>query len=139
MGKLFEAIYYDPSKAGSFSEPDKVYRYVRKEGKYVISKHKILKWLKRQEAYSLQQLVLRRFQRKKATTTGIDDQWDADLMDMSKYAPKNAYILVVIEIFSKYTWLRPLKNKKGNAMSRAFVEILEEGMCTNRPRTDKEQ
>jgi hypothetical protein len=75
-------------------------------------------------------------------TTGIDDQWDADLIDMSKYASNNdefAYILVVIDIFSKYTWLRPLKNKKGNAVSRAFGEILEEGRSPKRLRTDKGQ
>lgn len=137
-----KAIYYDPSKAGSFSGPDKLYRYVWKEGKYVISKQKIRKWLKRQEAYSLQQPVWRRFQRNKVITTGIHDQWDADLMDMSKYASNNdefAYILVVIDIFSKYTWLRPLKNKKGNAVSRAFGEILEEGRRPKRLRTDKGQ
>jgi hypothetical protein len=92
--------------------------------------------------YSLQKPVRRRFQRKKVITDGIDDQWDADLMDMSKYASKNeefAYILVVIDIFSKYTWLRPLKNKKGNAMSRAFGETLEEGKRPSRLRTDKGQ
>lgn len=125
-----KTIYYHPSKAGSFSGPDKLYRYVRKEGKYVISKQKIRKWLKRQEAYSLQQPVRRRFQRNKVITTGIDDQWDVDLMDMSKYASNNdefAYILVVIDMFSKYTWLRPLKNMKRNAVSRAFGKILEEG------------
>ena len=45
---------------------------------------------------------------------GIDDQWDADLMDMSYYAKQNDgynYILMVIDIFSKYVWLRPLKRK----------------------------
>ena len=56
-------IYYDPVNAGSFSGPEKLYRYVRKAGKYVLRKYKIRKWLQRQEAYSLQRGVRRRFKR----------------------------------------------------------------------------
>lgn len=47
-------IYYDPASPGSFSGPDKLYLYVKKDGKYNISKYKIKKWLQRQEPYSLQ-------------------------------------------------------------------------------------
>jgi len=36
-----KAVYYDPANAGNFSGPDKLYRYVRKAGKYVISKYRI--------------------------------------------------------------------------------------------------
>lgn len=31
-------IYYNPKNAGSFLGPDELFRYVRKDGKYVISK-----------------------------------------------------------------------------------------------------
>ena len=99
--------------------PDKLYRYVKKAGKYVISKHMIRKWLQRQEAYSLQRPLRRKFKRNRVMTKGIDDQWDADLMDMTKYSKDNdgySYILLVIDIFSKFLWMRPLKNKKGESV-----------------------
>ena len=57
---------------------------------------------------------------------GIDDQWDADLMDMSYYAKQNdgyTYILTVIDIFSKYVWLRPLKTKTSLEVKDAFQSI----------------
>lgn len=140
--RYLKDVYYDPANAGSFSGPDKLYRYVQKAGKYVISKHKIRQWLLRQEAYSLQRPVRRRFQRNKVITTGIDDQWDADLMDLSRHKTDNdgyAYVLVVIDIFSKYVWLRPLTTKRGSDVRRAFTDILEDGRRPNRVRTDKGQ
>lgn len=137
-----QEIYYNPENAGSFSGPDKLFRYVRKDGKYVISKYKIRKWLQKQEAYSLQRPLRRRFQRNKIMVTGIDDQWSADLMDMTKFANYNdgfTYILVVIDVLSKYLWMRPLKNKRGISVANALREILLEGRVPKRIRTDKGQ
>ena len=137
-----ENVYYNTAHAGSFSGPDKLYRYVKKAGKYVISKHRIRKWLQRQEAYSLQRPLRRKFKRNRVITKGIDDQWDADLMDMTKYSKDNdgySYILLVIDIFSKFLWMRPLKNKKGESVSRSFRDILTEGRRPTRLRTDKGQ
>jgi len=38
-----QEIYYNPANPAIFSGPDKLFRYVRKIGKYVISKYKIKK------------------------------------------------------------------------------------------------
>jgi hypothetical protein len=135
-----EKIYYVPANAGSFSGPDKLHRYVQKMGKCVLSKYKIRKWLQRQEPYSLQRSVRRNFKRNKVITLGIDDQWDADLMDMSKYAKENGgtgFILVVIDIFSKFLWMRPLQDKKGQSVKSAFEEIIQEGRQPARLRKTK--
>jgi len=54
---------------------------------------------------------------------GIDDQWDVDLMDMTKVSKNNRgynFILVAIDIFSKYIWLRPLKDKRGESVMKAL-------------------
>ena len=135
-------IYYNPSNPASYSGPDKLYRFVRRDGKFVLSKYKIRKWLQRQEPYSLQRPLKRKFRRNKVITTGIDDQWDVDLMDMTKYSKYNngwSFVLVVIDIFSKYVWMRPLKDKKGESVAKALKDILAEGRKPNRIRTDKGQ
>lgn len=57
---------------------------------------------------------------------GIDDQWDADHIDMTKFKKENdgvQFELLVIDIFSKYVWMRPLKDKKGPTTARAFEDI----------------
>ena len=36
------------------------------------------------------------------------------------------YLLCVIDIFTKYTWIKPLKDKKGKTVLNAFIEIINE-------------
>ncbi len=90
--------------------------------------HRIRKFLHNQEAYSLHKPVRRRFQRNHVVSAGIDDLWMADLIDMVKFAPFNdgyKYILLVIDTFSKYVWLRPLKSKTGGDVAGAFQDIFK--------------
>jgi hypothetical protein len=116
LGTLLKFFYYDPSNPASFVGPDKFYRFVRKGGQFVLSNYKIRKLLQRQEPYSLQRPLKRSFRRNKDIVKGINDPWDIDLMDMTKFANYNNgynFIFVVIDIFSKYAWLGPLQDKKG--------------------------
>ena len=56
-----------------------------------------------------------------------DNIWEADLADIqliSKF--NNGFLLCVIDIFSKYSWVVPLKDKKGVSIINAFQEILKE-------------
>ena len=36
------------------------------------------------------------------------------------------YLLCVIDAFTKYTWVKPLKDKKGKTVLNAFIEIVNE-------------
>lgn len=108
----------------------------------MISKYRIRKWLQREEAYSLHREARKPLKRSRIVVAGIDDQWSADLMDMVKFNKSNQgarFILVVIDVFSKYLWLRPLKDKKGSSVVKAFESILTEGRIPKRIRTDKGQ
>ncbi len=136
------SIYYDVKHAGSLAGPQKLHHVVVKEGKFNIGLYKIRKWLQNQEPYSMQRALQRKFKRNRVIATGIDDQWDADLIDMSKYAKYNDkvhFILLVIDVFSKHVWLRPLLNKTGQGVAKAFKDILSEGRKASRTRTDKGQ
>lgn len=73
---------------------------------------------------------------------GIDEQWDAALMDITKFKKENdgvQFVLLVIYILSKYLWMQPLKDKKGPTTARAFDDILREGRQPTKLRTDKGQ
>ena len=59
---------------------------------------------------------------------GIDDLWQIDLVDVSVLAAHNdgyKYILTVIDVFSKFSWALPLKNKTGTTLTKAFSTILQ--------------
>ena len=36
------------------------------------------------------------------------------------------YLLCVIDVFTKYAWFKPLKDKKGKTVLNAFIEIVDE-------------
>ena len=57
-----------------------------------------------------------------------DDIWGADLEDMqliSKFNKGFRFLLCVVDIFSKYAWVAPLKDKKGVIIVNAFQSILK--------------
>ena len=61
-------------------------------------------------------------------STFKDDIWGADLADMqliSKFNKGFRFLLCVVDIFSKYAWVAPLKDKKGVIIVNAFQSILK--------------
>ena len=58
-----------------------------------------------------------------------DNIWGVDLVDMqllSKFDKGFRFLLCVIDIFSKYAWVIPLKDKKGISIVNAFQKILDD-------------
>ena len=56
----------------------------------------------------------------------MDETWAADLIDMSDFSRDikgNKFILSIIDVFSKYDWLIPLKNRKGLMVRDAFQAV----------------
>ena len=54
--------------------------------------------------------------------------WAADLVDMQAFSKDNdgvRYILSVIDVFSKYGWMIPLKTKTGVEVASALKEIFK--------------
>ena len=59
----------------------------------------------------------------------MDNIWGADLADMqliSKFNKGIRFLLCVINIFSKYAWVIPSKDKKGITITNAFQKLLDE-------------
>ena len=58
-----------------------------------------------------------------------DNIWAADLTEMESMYCKNKNInisLCVIDVFTKYAWVKPIKDKKGETVSNGFIEIVNE-------------
>ena len=70
------------------------------------------------------------FFKKRTVYSGFKDNiWGNDLADMqltSKFNKGFRFLLCVIDIFSKYAWVVPLKDKKGVSIVNAFQKILKE-------------
>ena len=127
MDEYLSSVYYHPKRAGGL---DRLYKDVRKEGKFEISRVEIKKWLMKQGTYKLHKPMRRNFKRNRVIVGGIDRQWQMDLADMQsmqKFNDGYRYLLVCIDVFSKYAWVVPLKNKTGPSLVEAFKVILSSG------------
>ena len=81
-----------------------------------------------QLANELQKPVIRNFKKRTVYSVFKDNIWGADLADMqliSKFNKGFRILLCVIDIFSKYSWVVPLKDKKSVRIVDAFQEILD--------------
>lgn len=84
--------------------------------------------LKSSDVYTLNRNVVRNFERRKTYAGEVDQQWQADLADMQGQEKDNKgykYILVVIDVFSRYLWCEALKSKSGDEVSKGFKKIFE--------------
>ena len=82
-----------------------------------------------QLANELHKPTIRKFEKRRVYSTFKDNIWAVDLADMqllSKYNKGIRFLLCVIDIFSKYAWVVPLKDKKGVSIVKAFQSILKQ-------------
>ena len=82
-----------------------------------------------QLAEELHKTIIRKSNKRKVDPTFIDNIQGADLADMqlvSEFIKGFRFLLCVIDIFNKYPWGIPLKDKKGNTITNDFQKILKE-------------
>ena len=81
-----------------------------------------------QLAKDLNKPIIRKFKKRKVYSGFRDNIWGADLADIqliSKFNKGFRFLLCVIDIFTKYAWVVPLKKKKGASIVDAFQKILK--------------
>ncbi|GFW61344.1 uncharacterized protein F54H12.2 [Trichonephila clavipes] len=79
------------------------------------------------DAYTLHKPVRHKFQRNRVLVSDIDRQFQADLVDMQSLAEFNKgykYLLTCIDLFSKFAWAVPLKDKFGKKCKVWAIEII---------------
>lgn len=127
--KYLQRIYNTPGESASFSSPIKIYHEIKKQGKYDIPLRLIKEYLSKQESYTLT---------KNVRETNIKPHYvsffkfyllQTDLINMVSYAKENdgvTYLLSVLDTFSKFLWIKPLKNRKGKTVANNFEHIMNE-------------
>ena len=81
-----------------------------------------------QLANELHKPMIRKFKKRKVYSSFKDHIWGVDLADMqslSKYNRGIKYLLCVIDLFSKYAWVIPIKDKKGTSIVNAFKKNIK--------------
>ncbi|GBO25915.1 Putative uncharacterized transposon-derived protein F54H12.3 [Araneus ventricosus] len=114
--------YQDPSHPASFGGVDALHRALGRK----VSRKEIKNFLEGVDAYTLHKSIRKKFPTNKVIVYSIDQQWQADLVDLSslsKYNKGYRYLLCCIDVLSKYAWIVPLKQKRGTDILEAFKII----------------
>ena len=135
-----KTVYYDPAHPASYSGLNKLYRALKRDGRFDFKIRELKEWLRTQETYGVHRQRRRNFSRPMVVVSGIGRQADADLMDMTQLAEYNdgvKYVLLHIDDFSKYVRTVPLHSKTGKEVAEAFKSIFRDGGKTDKLRTDR--
>ena len=139
IDKTLRSIYFDPKSEAGFASIDKLYSAAKLKDPHV-SRKDVRNWLASELTYSLHAPTVTNFPRNRCIVEHVDQQWQADLVDMSSVKrsnPNYAFILTVIDMFSKYAFTVPLKNKSGQSLKDAFHKIFSTGRIPLKLQTDK--
>ena len=120
-------LYRDPRQPGSLGGVDKFLSTLRKEG-YKINRKNLKQWLQDDDLYQLHKPSRKKFPRRPMIVQGIDHLWQADLSDVSslkKYNNGNRFLIFVIDTFTRFAWVRAIKDKTAQSLTKAMKDILE--------------
>ena len=118
MIKAINELPYNQQQYGTFLVKN-IIRSKRKLGLGVEDHNKIL-------SEELHKPKRKNYPRRKIVVNHIDEIFAADLVEMQKFSKLNKgyrYLLTCIDIFSKYSWVIPLKDKKGITIKNALQKI----------------
>ena len=85
--------------------------------------------------------ITRKFQRRKFYLSFRDNIWGVDLTDMQSLSKQNngiKYLLCAIDLFRKYAWVVPLKDKRGIIVVNVFQRIISKGRKPNKIQGDQD-
>lgn len=128
LDSILRPLYYDVKNASAFSSAPKLYKAARLKSAKV-SLDQVKSWLTHELTYTLHKQPRWNFRRAPCIVSSVDEQWQADLADMQAISRQNRgfrYILTIIDMFSKYAFAIPLKNKFGKTLVRAFQSVFAE-------------
>lgn len=122
QGRRLERLYYNPRNASSFAGVDKL------AAASLLPRRVVSLWLQGQPTYSIHRAPRRHFPTNFYRVLGPDQVWECDLVITANIAAFNSpftCLLTVIDVFDKFAWVEPLRNKSGGEVCRGFANILK--------------
>ena len=122
-----DKVYLDPSSPAYLAGINAVYREAKKRDPSVTQKD-VKEYLANQDVHSLHKPPRRRFKRNKIVALGLHSDWQIDLMDLEplkKYNNGMAYIIMVVDSFSRYIFAVPIKTKQPQTVLKGFKKVLK--------------
>ena len=123
--------YYDVTKPAAFTSMSKLFGEIKKEGNpHNISFDRVKQWGRRQDAITLNPSRIWKKKPRRRVITGLrNTMYDVDLLQLNQERFKKAnnsvgFLLVCIDVFSRYARVAPLKTKNAADVLEGFKKIL---------------
>ena len=136
---FLENYYFNPNNPAAYTSPEKLYQALKSNKQFRFTKHFISKWLRKQDSYTLQRQTRRPSRVPNIRVSGINVQWSMDLMDVQNLAKENDginYLLILIDVFTKYLRVVPLQTKSARSVRDALKAVFESGLKCQKLRSD---
>ena len=128
MDAILNKLYYDPSNTGGFKGVDALYKEAKKHADN-ITKLDVRNFLKKCDAYTFHKPVRFNFPKISTIADAKHQHWQCDLSDLSRYKSyndNNCFILFIIDVYTRYLWLKAIPNKKPATVAIIFEKIFNE-------------
>ena len=125
---ILKSIYYDASHPAGFGSAQDLWVAAKRKRKN-ISFDQVEGWLQAQDAFTLHRKIVRKFPRRKFVSKGLNQIWQADLVDMQAIKKENRgnrFLLTAIDVFSRKAYAKPIKSKRADVVLKAFAQIVKE-------------
>lgn len=123
--RKFTELFYDLQKPSAYAGSQVLLRESRNKK---LSDKDAVAWLREQDAYNLHRRLRKNFQRRSYNVSNINDLWEIDLMDLKSLKHENnnhTFVLVAIDVLSKFAFAEAMKSKSAEDVTRAFKAILD--------------
>ena len=121
-------LYYAPGDPGSYGGVERLHNRAR-ELNIPTNRSRVKKFLNEQATYQLHKPARHTFVRNQTLVAHIDEQWQADLADMSNISNENngyAFLLTCVDVLSRYAWVIPVRRKSAANMLTAMRQLFKQ-------------
>lgn len=124
--QYLKAIYYNPSHPASFSSIKTLYKFVRKDGKHLLTKRDISRFLQMQEVHTTHVGTKRAQHFYPMTVPYPGYMMDVDTFFYDFPGEKDKRIIAAIDVFSRRAAARSVPDLKAETVSKALMEIIDD-------------
>lgn len=117
---MMDKLYYNFPNPAAFS----AVKNLQQQSK--LPMRDVKSWLAKQRTYSLHKPIKRRYATRAYRAKYRNQFWETDLVDMQKFANENKqhkYIITIIDIFSRFGFAYPLKDKTVTSVTNVFKNL----------------
>jgi len=125
VDSVLNSTYYDIKNPASLASISKLYDSVKHLG---VNRKYVVEWLSKQRSHVFHKQTINKFKRNRVLVSYIDEEFQIDLMDIRSAKWNHGryhFILMVIDVLSKFLFAIPIKRKSGREVSNALRKVFE--------------